>query len=98
MTARPKGTVKIDHETGTHLLNGINWLDSWLRIRRLDKHKRPLNILIQVANLLATPRKQLLKVAGFSTVTTLLSVTQQTTITIQLFTSKCLTDVAQVTA
>ncbi|CAH8677452.1 unnamed protein product [Schistosoma rodhaini] len=55
------GTVKIDHETGTHLLNGINWLDSWLRIRRLDKHKRPLNILIQVANLLATPRKQLLK-------------------------------------
>uniref|UniRef100_A0A095A4E8 Ras-associating and dilute domain-containing protein n=1 Tax=Schistosoma haematobium TaxID=6185 RepID=A0A095A4E8_SCHHA len=54
-------TVKIDHETGTHLLNGINWLDSWLRIRRLDKHKRPLNILIQVANLLATPRKQLLK-------------------------------------
>ncbi|CAI2735535.1 unnamed protein product [Schistosoma spindalis] len=55
------GTVKIDHETGTHLLNGINWLDSWLRIRRLDKHKRPLNIIIQVANLLATPRKQLLK-------------------------------------
>ncbi|CAH8670818.1 unnamed protein product [Schistosoma bovis] len=55
------GTVKIDHETGTQLLNGINWLDSWLRIRRLDKHKRPLNILIQVANLLATPRKQLLK-------------------------------------
>ncbi|CAH8664628.1 unnamed protein product [Schistosoma margrebowiei] len=55
------GTVKIDQETGTHLLNGINWLDSWLRIHRLDKHKRPLNILIQVANLLATPRKQLLK-------------------------------------
>ncbi|TNN14241.1 Ras-associating and dilute domain-containing protein [Schistosoma japonicum] len=55
------GSVKIDHEIGTQLLNGINWLDNWLRIRRLDKHKRPLNMLIQVANLLATPRKQLFK-------------------------------------
>ncbi|CAH8588442.1 unnamed protein product [Schistosoma turkestanicum] len=54
------GSVKIDYETGTNLLNGINWLDNWLRVRRLDKHKRPLNIIFQVANLLATPRKQLL--------------------------------------
>ncbi|CAH8642801.1 unnamed protein product [Heterobilharzia americana] len=55
------GTIKVDWETGMQLLNGVNWLENWLRSHKLDKHRRPLNMLMQVANLLATPRQKLFK-------------------------------------
>lgn len=60
------GSLKIDYEFGMNLLFGVNWLQDWLQVHKLEYHKRPLNILIQCANLLATPSAQLYKMSWSS--------------------------------
>ncbi|KAA3681593.1 uncharacterized protein DEA37_0006727 [Paragonimus westermani] len=54
-------SILIDWNTGERLLSGINWLQEWLASNRLDAHKRPLTMIMEFANLLATPKEQLLR-------------------------------------
>ncbi|KAF7259525.1 hypothetical protein EG68_03235 [Paragonimus skrjabini miyazakii] len=54
-------SILIDWNTGERLLSGINWLQEWLISNRLDAHKRPLTMIMEFANLLATPKEQLLR-------------------------------------
>ncbi|VDP69844.1 unnamed protein product [Echinostoma caproni] len=56
-------SIPIDWETGDKLLRGINWLYDWLRSQHLEAHRRPLNMVADFANLLATPREQLFKMS-----------------------------------
>ncbi|THD26125.1 hypothetical protein D915_003152 [Fasciola hepatica] len=56
-------SIPIDWETGDKLLRGVNWLYDWLRSQHLENHRRPLNMVADFANLLATPRDQLFKMS-----------------------------------
>lgn len=58
-----KEAYNIDRELGNQLMNGLDWLQNWLKVHKLEKNIRPMNILIQVARLLATPRNQLMNVS-----------------------------------